>query len=185
MHPKNKGMGVQISPSSCPDWKGPCMQHQLFIYILMLCMYPMYAMYIYIWSYIYTHLHIYSIYIYTNIYIYTYTTNAWALPRTATMMGNDQVISHLVPLTSMKSELSTATNKLNRLEEVAAILQAFQEIFLGRLWISPKHWGTHDGYQSRMDWFKGKLKQETIDFHTWRSWGLTCKISLKPIHWLS
>ena len=137
MHPKNKGMGVQISPSSCLK-KRNCMKSVVYLYTYA-CMYV--CIYTFTYIYIYTHLHIYT-YTYIQIYIYTYTTNAWALPRTATMMGNDQVISHPVPLTSMKSELSTATNKLNRLEEVAAILQAFQEIFLGRLWISPKHWGT-------------------------------------------
>ena len=121
---------------------------------------------------------------YVYIYTFTYTTNAWDLPRTATTTGNDQVISHPVPLTSMKSELSTATNKKRScLEGVAAahvILQAFQEIFLGAIDFT-QTLGDFDGYQSRMDWFKGKLKQETIDFPM-KIMGPSCKISLKPIH---
>ena len=86
----------------------------------------------------------------------------------------------------MKSELRTATNKLNRLEGVAAahvILQAFQEIFLGAMDFT-QTLGDFDGYHSWMDGFKGKLKQETIDF-LMKIMGLSCKISLKPIHWLS
>ena len=117
------------------------------------------------------------IYIYIYIYIHTYTTNAWALLRTATTTGNDQVISHPVPLTSMKSELSTATNKKrSRLEGVAAvhvILQAFQEIFLGALDFT-QTLGDFDGYESWMDWFKGKLVRKPSIFR-WRSWGLPAK----------
>lgn len=60
--------------------------------------------------------------------------------------------------------MKSANKKRSRLEGVAAahvILQAFQEIFLGAI-----EWniGDIDGYQSWMDWFKGKLKQETPYF---------------------
>ena len=47
--------------------------------------------------------------IYKYIYIFLYDKCLGFA--TATTTGNDQVISHPVPLTSMKSELSTATDK--------------------------------------------------------------------------
>ena len=117
---------------------------------------------------------------YVYIYTFTYTTNAWDLPRTATTTGNDQVISHPVPLTSMKSELSTATNKKRScLEGVAAahvILQAFQEIFLGAIDFT-QTLGDFDGYQSWMDWCKGKLNRKPLIF-PWSSWSLPAKFPL-------
>ena len=133
MHPKNKGMGVQISPNSCLK-KRNCMKSVVYLYTYA-CMYV--CMYIYI----------YKTYIYIHTYLYDKCLGY--LPRTATKTGNDQVISHPVPLTSMKS----ANKKRSRLEGVAAahvILQAFQEIFLGAI-----EWniGDIDGYQSWMDWF--------------------------------